>query len=135
MAETFSIKFDSSGLNAALDDLATQVQHSVRPAAQAGAQVLYDEARLRAPERSGLLKSSIYQTYSKDNSGADHATYHVSWNHTVAPHGHLLEFGTSRAPAHPFIRPAFEARKQDALTASKTKFEELMQQAIGGHQA
>ena len=79
----------------------------------------------------GLLKGSIYQVYSKSNSGADHATYHISWNHHIAPHGHLVENGTSRAPAHPFIRPAFTARSKDALEASNQKYTELMQQTIG----
>lgn len=26
----------------------------------------------------------------------------------IAPHAHLVEFGTVRAPAHPFFRPAIE---------------------------
>lgn len=28
----------------------------------------------------------------------------------------LVEFGTSRMPAHPFMRPAFEAKKREAVT-------------------
>lgn len=146
MAESFSIRFDSAGLDAGLDELLAAAQQNARPAAQVGAQVLYDEARLRCPvesgpprklksgsmSRPGLLKSSIYQTYSKDNSGADRATYHISWNYRKAPHGHLVEFGTSRAPAHPFLRPAFDARKDDALRASHAKYTELMQSVIQG---
>lgn len=30
-------------------------------------------------------------------------------------HAHLQEFGTSRHPATPFMRPAWDAKKQDAL--------------------
>lgn len=145
MAESFSIRFDSAGLDAGLDELLAAAQQHARPAAQAGAQVLYDEARLRCPvaeqprklkggrlSQPGQLKRSIYQVYSKDHSGADHATYHISWNARTAPHGHLVEFGTSRAPAHPFLRPAFDARQDDALRASHAKYTELMQAVIQG---
>src|SRR5437868_12383349 len=111
------MKFNPAGLNGALDALAKGAADQVRPAAQAGAQVLYEEVQLRAPVakkaivrkgktiQPGALKASIYQVFSKDNSGSGHATYHVSWNAKKAPHGHLVEFGTSRAPAHPFLRP------------------------------
>lgn len=137
MAESFSIRFDRAGLDAGLDELLAAAQQNARPAAQVGAQVLYDEARLRAgppnmTPRTGKLKDSIYQVYSKDHSGADHATYHISWNARTAPHGHLLEYGTSRMAARPFLRPAFDARQQDALRASHAKYTELMQAVIQG---
>src|SRR5205085_5719958 len=89
-----------------------------------------EEVQLRAPVakkaivrkgktiQPGALKASIYQVFSKDNSGSGHATYHVSWNAKKAPHGHLVEFGTSRAPAHPFLRPAYDAKVTAALEAA-----------------
>jgi len=33
-----------------------------------------------------------------------------------APHAHLVEFGTVNMPAEPFLRPAFEEKKQQAVT-------------------
>ena len=36
---------------------------------------------------------------------------------TEAPHGHLVEFGTVHMPAEPFLRPAFESEKGNALQA------------------
>ena len=30
----------------------------------------------------------------------------------IAPHAHLVEFGTSKAKAHPYFRPAFNAMKE-----------------------
>ena len=145
MAERFKIKFDPKGLDAGLDQLAAGADECVRPAAQAGAQVLYDEVLARVPvakrDRTtksgriiarGALKASIYQAYSQDNSGEGRATYHVSWNYKKAPHGHLVEFGTSRAPAHPFLRPSYDARANDALQAANAKWKAGMQQVIAG---
>lgn len=147
MADRLSIKFDAKGLNAGLDQLAAGAEANVRPAAQAGAQVLYEEVLARVPvakrDRTtksgriiarGALKASIYQAFSEDNSGEGRATYHVSWNYRKAPHGHLVEFGTSRAPAHPFLRPSYDARAGEAVQAANAKWNEGMQQVIAGLQ-
>jgi HK97 gp10 family phage protein len=142
--DNFHIKFDPSGLYVALDQLQAGVKEQVRPAAQAGAQVLYEEVLLRVPVSKsvrkykgktyapGGLKASIYQVFSQDNSADGRATYHVSWNYKKAPHGHLVEYGTSRAPAHPFLRPAYDAKAKAALEATKARFEEETQKVIAG---
>lgn len=157
MADSFSIKFDDRKLMAALDGIAAGAKANVRPAAQAGAQVFYDEVKLNVAKighKTGNLSSSIYQAFSKDNSDAEHATYHISWNVKKAPHGHLVEYGhiqtrkvyvgsdgnwyTSKTPlpapkhvaARPFLRPAFDSRAQDALHAAKARWEEDMRGVI-----
>lgn len=64
----------------------------------------------------GTLKRAIYQVYSKDNSTQGvRAEYHVSWNKKRAPHGHLIEYETSRTAARPFVAPAYYAKERDAL--------------------
>lgn len=124
---TFTVTADLSGLRARMGSLVCQCAEAARPAAQAGAQIFYDRVRELVPTSvkghwfhgtsfqkygtkywfdAGALKASIYQVYSKDNSGQGYATYHVAWNHKKVPYGFMVEFGTSKAPAHPFIRPA-----------------------------
>jgi hypothetical protein len=79
-----------------MDELADGAEAAVRPGAQAGAQVFYDRVKQnvgRLGRRTGKLSSSIYQVFSKDNSGRAVAQYHISWNRKKAPHGHLVEFG------------------------------------------
>lgn len=86
---------------AGLDNLAADVQRATRPASGAAAKVLYDEVHKNAerfgegyPDTGkGLLKSAIYRVWAKDQSNAQRAVYRVSWNHTKAPHGHLVEYG------------------------------------------
>lgn len=147
-ANSITVTFDTAAVFYALDKMQAGLQSEVRPAAQAGAQVLYEEVKLRAPVakkphkaksgriiQPGALKASIYQVFSQDNSNAVHSTYHISWNARKAPHGHLVEFGTSRAPAHPFLRPAYEAQKNRALQAAKERFLSGAQKAIQGAQA
>lgn len=95
-AKTVTFGIDTSGFESLLEGLGEAAEEAVRPAAQAGTQVLYEQV-LRNVSKIGFvtgnLMQSIYQVYSKDNSGPLVATYHVSWNHIKAPHGHLLEFG------------------------------------------
>jgi HK97 gp10 family phage protein len=145
----FGLEFDTSAINAALDKLQADAGEHVRAAARAGAQVLYEEAKLRAPVSkgahyfygthqkylfsAGTLRDSIYQVYSEDNSTQGvKATYHISWNHRKAPYGFMVEFGTSRAPAHPFIRPAFDAAKSESLQAASNEFTQRMTKTLQG---
>jgi HK97 gp10 family phage protein len=151
MPDALVVSLDVSGLNQALSEIGEAILANVRPAAQAGAQVLYDEMRQRVPVSAkghwfhgkafrlngtkywfdaGSLRASIYQAYSKDNSGARHAVYHVSWNEKEAPYAHMVEFGTKRAPAHPFLRPTFDAKATAAAEAMNAKFQEGMQQVL-----
>jgi hypothetical protein len=85
-----------AGLDAQLDADADAMEAAARPSAQAAAQVLYNEVKrnvARLKRHTGNLDRSIYQAFSKDNSGPGLATYHVSWNAKKAPHGHLVEYG------------------------------------------
>jgi HK97 gp10 family phage protein len=90
------LSVDMAGLHGMLEEMGDAAEAAARPAAQAAAQVLYDEVRRNVaaiPAKTGKLAQSIYQVYSQANSGAGRATYHVSWNVRKAPHGHLVEFG------------------------------------------
>lgn len=70
------------------------------------AKVIAEDARGRAPQGpTGNLKRSLRAVIlSGDNPPAIAAV-----DRKVAPHAHLIEFGTSRAPAYPFFRPAVDA--------------------------
>lgn len=93
---TVDIGVDLSGLDGLLQEWGDAVESATRPAAQAAAQVFYDrvEANVAAIGFvTGNLRQSIYQAFSATHSSDGVATYHISWNHKKAPHGHLLEKG------------------------------------------
>lgn len=144
---SFKIRADTSGFKSLLHDIKEAAAGAVRPAAQAGAQTLYDEVHRnvdRIGRVTGNLKSAIYQVYSKANSvDGERATYHVSWNASKAPHGHLVEYGhmqkyrtvqtkdgnwvtlkdqplqtPRQVGARPFVRPA-QAKFSEATEAAK----------------
>lgn len=145
-ANSLSIDMDTAGVFAGLDRLTQRASEAVRPAAQAGAQVFYNEVKInvgKIGKVTGNLDASIYQVYSKDNSTPTSATYHISWNTRKAPHGHLVEFGhiqtrkvylgkngqwytspeklpePKQVAARPFIRPAYAAKEREALEAAR----------------
>lgn len=120
---SINVEFDTRGLEDLLKELGDAADEALRPAAQAGAQILYDVARRNAPVsdaphmfhgthgiygpyRPGNLRDAIYQVYSRDNSGPHRAQYQVSFNFDKVPYGFMVEYGTSKAAARPFMRPA-----------------------------
>ncbi len=122
---------DLRGINAQLDQLAAAAKTAARKAAQAGAQVYYDEVRARVPVSAkphstkgkkqtftpGTLRRAVYQAFVEDESGPGRATYRISWNKTHAFYGRFVEFGTARMAAKPFLRPAFDAAQPRAISA------------------
>lgn len=95
------LRVDVSAVDSVIDGIEARLLENARPAAQAGAEVLY-RAVIRnvnaIGRKTGNLADSIYQAFSDSNSeegasGYRRATYHVSWNARKAPHGHLVEFG------------------------------------------
>jgi HK97 gp10 family phage protein len=109
MPVTTKTNFNDARIQEGLDRLLQKAQTEVViSGAAAMARVIYDavKANTATMRATGTLDRSIYRTLSADRSDPDKAVYHVSWNKRTAPHGHLLEFGTSRMPAKPFIRPA-----------------------------
>ena len=145
------VRTNAAEVFAKLDKLAETIKtNTVFVGSQAAAEVFYREAKLRAPVsdgghwfygtqykvngvkywfEAGTLRDSIYQAQSKDNSGNGKATYHVAWNHRKCPYGFMVEYGTANAPAHPFLRPAYDAGKPDALIAAKAAMADHMKAA------
>lgn len=90
------VDFDMSALDAQLGALQATVADAIRPAAQAGAQVLYDEVRSnvdRIGKVTGNLQSAVYQAYAKREATSNKAVYDVSVNLRKAPHALLVEHG------------------------------------------
>lgn len=137
------ITVNVAGFREQMRAAAEVLNEATRPAAQAGAQVVYERARslvpvssqahkfhgthaIYGPYQPGTLRDAIYQVYSHDKSFSDKSTYHVSWNKDKAPYGHMVEFGTSKAPSHSFIgRAAAETRSKVRDTMKQRYIEEI----------
>ena len=118
-----------SGLNGAgeLDRTFARMIGAVMPqraeaAAIAAGEVFADEMRRLVHRRSGNLHDSIVVSTESLNYSA-RALNGFSAKVFVGPskgghpdgfYGHLEEFGTFHSPAHPFVAPAFENKREEA---------------------
>ena len=133
------IKMNLAQFKEELKATADMLNAATRPAAQAGAQIIYDRARqlvpvsteahmfygttaIYGPYEPGTLRDAIYQVFSKDNSFTDVSTYHISWNKDEAPYGYMVELGTSRADAHSFIGRAVKETRKAVREAMKQRY-------------
>lgn len=109
----FSVTVDLSSVDRAMDGVVDKARKAARPAAQAMAQVLYDEMRRRVPVgkkagffmgtsyaktgqkyffEAGNLKRWVYQ-HHQAKSTPGHVFYSVGVNEKKAPYGHMVEYG------------------------------------------
>jgi HK97 gp10 family phage protein len=105
----------------------------IRSALGSGAKVVKQAAMSMAPQDTGRLRSAIYvKRLSKPNPLAERFILGVrhgrgTWKKLGngfdkskdAFYWKFHEFGTKYMPAHPFIVPAFEAKKEAALAKIK----------------
>lgn len=127
----------------------------LRKALYQAAKVIRAEAIQLAPDDTGLLKKSIamFRDRAPQNIGAnEHYTIgvrklrrkyadtqrnrgkgRVGKSYTLAGaayYARFLEFGTSKMAAHPFFRPAFEAKKVEAVRAFETSLAAQVDKAV-----
>lgn len=123
-----------------------------------GSTALKGGSTVKNPRTPGQLRDAIYLAFSDNRSdlSKSHVVYSVTWNSSKAPHGHLLEFGHWRynviaggfplkkqldqpvfVAAYPFLRPAFEATKEQTVRAmlrrGEVRLTELLEE-IGSEQ-
>lgn len=103
-----------------------------RQANRAGAAVFRDEARKRAPRRSGKLARNIVVSGVKGETTAGVTV--LQGGKKGAPknafYWRFVELGTSKMAAIPFIRPAFDAKEKEATEAAEAKFLEAVDKVL-----
>lgn len=118
-------------------------KNALRRAVSSGAAVVRNDARSRAPVDTGEMKKDIQIKREKDERGSFMAKYAVFVRSGKKSrmsgrardvqkdsfYWKFLEYGTSKMPAQPFMRPAFEARKEEALKVIGEKLDEGIQKA------
>lgn len=115
-------------LNKQLESIATSLDaDAVEPILFEGAQTIAGDMLQRAPRGpTGNLKRSIgAKTLRRRDKNP--APSIAAVDRKIAPHAHLVEFGTSKMSARPFMRPAVDS--QGGKVAKQV--EEGLQRLIG----
>ena len=121
-----------------LSELSKQLQElakagdpeKVEPILMKGAKKLADAIRDRAPlGPTGNLKKSVKAKKLKP-LGSEPASAAAAVDRKIAPHAHFVENGTSRAPAHPFFRPAVDSTMPEVEREVVSELEKLVEGAV-----
>lgn len=90
---------------------------------------LRDAAKANAPVKSGRLRKSVFAAYGDPAK----ANVLVGVNYKIAPHAHLVEYGTVNAPPHPFLRPAITQTKSEIRDIISSGLKKIIDEAANGH--
>ncbi|CAH5470804.1 TPA: HK97-gp10 family putative phage morphogenesis protein [Klebsiella oxytoca] len=144
------INLDFSGLETIARDLQTlskaENNKVLRDSTRAGAEVLRQEVIDRAPEQTGKLKKNVVVVTQKGRrrgeissgvhirgvnprTGNSDNTMKAS-NRRNAFYWRFVELGTSTAPAHPFVRPAFDTRQEEAAQAAMNRMNKAIDEVL-----
>lgn len=140
MAELFTVSFDLDRIKNNLAEVGLKADDYVTQAVQAGAQVFYNEMRLKVGsmgQKTGALYKSIYQ-WRNPTVAPGKAEYRISWRKgrskikgekegglATAPHGQLIEYGWIQKYAvylgedgqwHTAVRPEKRKRTVNGVT-------------------
>jgi HK97 gp10 family phage protein len=131
----FEVKL-SGDMTAALDRYEKRIkQQALLSGVAKAAEIVYEEVKLnavrggpKAPDRqSGDLLAAVYRAYLPERSTDEKKTYIVAARNKGAFYWRFLEFGTSRMPAQPFIRPSASAIPR-ALDAGKARMAQRLRE-------
>ena len=100
-------------LSAALKDLDQKIKARLAGAAtRAGARVIATEAKRRVHVVTGRLQRSIVVRSARRRRGSTEQRALVI---ARAPYAHIVELGSVRMAARPFLRPATDLKAQEAI--------------------
>lgn len=141
--KAITVTCNLSSAFAQLSAIQKQASDVIRSAVFAGTKMVFSEVQIRAPQsehahwfyskrksngdvgnkylfKSGSLKKSLYIKYLPEISeDGISAIYQISWRKRPSdkgyvPYAHMVEYGTIFIPPAPFVRPAFDAKKEQA---------------------
>lgn len=111
-----------------LDKLSlTEGKQIIARSLRRGPQLIAEEAARLAPKLTGKLSENI--VVSVQEQTATHAIARVGPARS-AFYGRFAEYGTEKMQEEPFLEPAFEAKKDEAVAAIAEDLARLIEEAI-----
>ena len=103
-----------------LPRIAASLVPKLDAAAASAAEIVAGRARDRVPVNTGRLRDAIHV----ERDGV--STYAVVAGDTEAFYGHIVEHGSVHTPAHPFLVPALEESRKEALAIAAAALRALI---------
>ena len=112
-----------------LRELELSVQRkALRDGVRLGAELIAEEASRLAPVDTGELQERIVVSMRDSESDAKTVVARIGPARRVF-YGIFDEYGTAHMTAQPFLGPAFEAKKEEALRVTSEAFTEAINEA------
>lgn len=117
----------------------------LRDGTRAAAEVLKTAIVERAPERTGKLKRNVVVVTMRGRRNAITSGVHIrgvnpetgnsdntmkASNRRNAFYWRFVELGTSNMAAHPFVRPAFDTRQEEATRAAIARMNKAIDEVL-----
>jgi HK97 gp10 family phage protein len=87
------------------------------PALKKAGQHIVDYAKTLAPVDTGRLEDSIVIQLTPTRGKTDNVQAVIGFKKPRSRIAHLLEYGTSKQPPQPFMRPAIDAKGEGVITS------------------
>ena len=129
----YSIKVEGvKELKLALDKLGEEIKDKLQPALHKGAEIVAQKAtsnieRNTEPKTGRLSRSMVVKDMPYKDSMPLISIAAV--DRKIAPHAHLIEFGTTKMSARPFLRPALQSSQKEVEELIENTIEEVVNKA------
>lgn len=84
--------------------------------------VHYEKGQPKRIIKPGALRAAIFAAYGEK----DKPNVLVGVNYRIAPHAHWIEFGNSRIPPQPYMRPALSLMRSSAVSTIAEGYRKLL---------
>jgi len=103
-------------------------QKTLQGALSAGAKPIIKRWKELARYKTGTYRRSIHDE-PLPSKGLHHAAVQIGTDITDPPYPVFLEFGTSRMPAYPAARPAWDEKIDEAMAEVKNTLKDTLEKA------
>lgn len=104
-------------LKSRLPEIAAELPTAIAAAERAAAETVVNAAKARVPVKTGRLRNAIHAEMEVEATRGRVVTW-VYGGDSQAWYGHIVEHGSRKSPAHPFLAPALEASRGKIIGAT-----------------
>ncbi len=129
MSEIKGLKELSKALKAFPENIQNNILNS---AIRAGIVTIQKEAKKNVPKREGILKKAIVikKRRPKNKNMIKYQLGIRQGSKDDAYYGHIVEFGSSKMEAKPFMRPALESKADEVINEVRKKMQQRLDKEI-----
>lgn len=129
MSEIKGLKELSKALKAFPENIQNNILNS---AIRAGIVTIQKEAKKNVPKREGILKKAIVikKRRPKNKNMIKYQLGIRQGSKDDAYYGHIVEFGSSKMEAKPFMRPALESKADEVINEVRKKMQQRIDKEI-----